>query len=80
MDLRGAGRGINAFTVAYQIPNLVRALVADAALGAAFVPIFNELLTKGERERAWRVASTVLWISFVGLRVITAIFMYSRRS
>ena len=45
------GEAINAFTVAYQIPNLIRSLVADAALGAAFVPIFNELLTK-RRARA----------------------------
>jgi len=44
---------INAFTVAIQIPNLVRALVADAALSGAFVPVFSELLEKGERQRAW---------------------------
>ena len=69
------GEAINAFTVAYQIPNLIRSLVADAALGAAFVPIFNELLTKGERERAWRVASTVWWLSFAGLSAVTAIAM-----
>jgi putative peptidoglycan lipid II flippase len=69
------GEGINAFTVAFQVPNLIRALVADAALGAAFVPIFNELLQKGERERAWRVASTVFWLAFAGLSVITAVFM-----
>ena len=42
---------INAFTVAFQLPNLVRALVADAALSAAFVPVFSELLEKGERKR-----------------------------
>ena len=35
---------INAFTVAFQIPNLVRALLADAALSGAFVPVFSELL------------------------------------
>jgi putative peptidoglycan lipid II flippase len=69
------GEAINAFTVAYQIPNLIRSLVADAALGAAFVPIFNELLTKGERERAWRVASTVWWLSFAGLSAVTGIAM-----
>ena len=63
------GEAINAFTVAYQIPNLIRSLVADAALGAAFVPIFSELLAKGERERAWRVASTVWWLSFAALSV-----------
>ena len=69
------GEAINAFTVAYQIPNLIRSLVADAALGAAFVPIFNELLTKGERERAWRVASTVWWLSFAGLSAVTGVAM-----
>jgi putative peptidoglycan lipid II flippase len=69
------GSGINAFTVAFQVPNLVRALVADAALGAAFVPIFNELLERGERERAWRVASTVFWLAFAGLSVVTFGFM-----
>ena len=69
------GEAINAFTVAYQIPNLIRSLVADAALGAAFVPIFNELLTKGERDRAWRVASTVWWLSFAGLSFVTGVAM-----
>ncbi len=53
---------INAFTVAFQIPNLVRALVADAALSGAFVPVFSELLEKGDRKRAWRVASTIFWL------------------
>ena len=48
----GASGKINAFTVAFQIPNLVRALVADAALSSAFVPVFSELLEKGERKRA----------------------------
>jgi len=69
------GEAINAFTVAYQIPNLIRSLVADAALGAAFVPIFNELLTNGERDRAWRVASTVWWLSFAGLSCVTGVAM-----
>jgi putative peptidoglycan lipid II flippase len=69
------GEAINAFTVAYQIPNLIRSLVADAALGAAFVPIFSELLTRGERERAWRVASTVWWLSFAALSAVTGIAM-----
>jgi putative peptidoglycan lipid II flippase len=37
----GAAGRINAFTVAFQIPNLVRALVADTALSGAFVPVFS---------------------------------------
>ena len=66
---------INLFTVAFQVPNLVRALVADSALSAAFVPIFSEMLEKGDRARAWRVASTIFWLMLLGLGGITALFM-----
>src|SRR5207247_3944174 len=71
----GASGLINSFTVAFQIPNLVRALVADAALSSAFVPVFSELLEKGERRRAWRVASSLFWLMLLGLGALTALFM-----
>jgi putative peptidoglycan lipid II flippase len=64
---------INAFTVAYQVPNLIRALVADAALSSAFVPVFTELLEKGDRKRAWRVASSVFFLMLLGLGALTAL-------
>ncbi|HUG63841.1 MAG TPA: murein biosynthesis integral membrane protein MurJ [Gaiellaceae bacterium] len=66
---------INAFTVAIQIPSLVRALVADAALSGAFVPVFSELLEKGEKQRAWRVASTLFWLVMLALGGVTALFI-----
>ncbi len=71
----GARGPINAFTVAFQIPNLIRILVADAALSGAFVPVFSELLEKGERARAWRVASTLLWLLLLALTAVTAVFI-----
>jgi putative peptidoglycan lipid II flippase len=71
----GASGPINNFTIAFQIPNLVRALVADAALSSAFVPVFSELLEKGERRRAWRVASSLIWLMLLGLGGLTALFM-----
>jgi|GEM_PF-2286214 len=37
------------------IPQLVQQL-ADAAIGAAFVPVFTSLLTAGENERTYRLA------------------------
>jgi putative peptidoglycan lipid II flippase len=69
----GARGRINAFTVAFQVPNLVRALLADAAISSAFVPVFSELLEKGERRRAWRVASSLFWMILLGLGGLTAI-------
>jgi putative peptidoglycan lipid II flippase len=71
----GSRGRINAFTVAFQIPNLVRALVADAALSGAFVPVFSELLEKGDRRRAWRVASTIFWLMLLALGGLTALFI-----
>src|SRR2546429_4306193 len=71
----GAAGKISAFTVAFQVPNLVRALVADAALQSAFVPVFTELLEKGERRRAWRVASSLFWLVLLILSALTALFI-----
>ena len=71
----GAAGRINAFTIAFQIPNLLRALVADAALSSAFVPVFSELIEKGDRKRAWRVASTLFWLMLLGLTAVSALFI-----
>src|SRR5216117_1557459 len=71
----GAAGKVNAFTVAFQVPNLIRSLVADAALSSAFVPVFSELLEKGERKRAWRVASSLFWLVLLGLGGLTALFI-----
>ncbi len=47
----GTSGAFSAFTIAFQVPNLVRSLFADAALSAAFVPVFTELLERDSRRR-----------------------------
>jgi putative peptidoglycan lipid II flippase len=71
----GVAGNINSFTIAFQVPNLIRALVADVAFTSAFVPVFSELLVKGERPRAWAVASSLFWILLLGLGGLTALCM-----
>jgi putative peptidoglycan lipid II flippase len=71
----GASGKINAFTVAFQVPNTARNLLADSAVSSVFVPVFSELLEKGERKRAWRVASTLFWLILLGLSGVTALFI-----
>jgi len=66
---------VNAFEIAFLVPNTIRALVADAALSSAFVPVFSDLLEKGERKRAWRVASSLFWLTLLALGGITALFI-----
>jgi putative peptidoglycan lipid II flippase len=72
--LFGISGPVNAFEIAFLIPNTVRSLVADSALSAAFVPVFSDLLVKGERQRAWRVASSLFWLMLLGLGGLTALF------
>jgi putative peptidoglycan lipid II flippase len=66
---------MSAFTIAFQVPNLVRSLFADAAIQAAFVPVFTEQLEKGNKKEAFRLASTLIFLVTMVLGAITAIFV-----
>jgi putative peptidoglycan lipid II flippase len=71
----GTGGPASAFTIAFQIPNLVSNLFANAALSAAFVPVFTDLLQQGKRKEAFRLASTLFWIILIVLGAFTAFFV-----
>ena len=73
--LFGVSGAMSAFTIAFQVPNLIRALFADAALQGAFVPIFTELLEKGQRREAFRVASGLFSLITLVLGAITLVFI-----
>jgi putative peptidoglycan lipid II flippase len=51
---------MDAYLVAFRIPNLVRDLFAEGAMSAAFVPTFTRHLTLHGRDAAWRLASNVI--------------------
>lgn len=65
----------SAYAIAYQVPNYIAQLFAQSALSAAFVPVFTDLLQKGRRKEAVRLASTLFWIMLIGLGAITAVFI-----
>ena len=71
----GVTAAMSAFTIAFQVPNLVRALFADSALQGAFVPVFSELLEKGERKEAFRVASSLFFLITLVIAALTALFV-----
>jgi putative peptidoglycan lipid II flippase len=71
----GTSGAFSAFTVAFQVPNLVRSLFADAALSAAFVPVFTELLEKGNRRDAYRLASTFVVLIVAALTAVCVFFV-----
>ncbi len=69
----GTGGPASAFTVASQIPNLMSNLFAQAALSAAFVPVFTDLLQQGRKREAFKLASTLFWIILIALGALTAL-------
>ena len=66
---------VSAFTIAFQVPNLVRALFADAALQPAFVPVFTDLVGRKQYREAFRLASTLLLLITMVMGALTAIFV-----
>lgn len=51
--LFGTGIAADAFTVAFRLPNMLRALFAEGALSAAYVPVLTETMERGEPEE-WK--------------------------
>jgi putative peptidoglycan lipid II flippase len=65
----------SAFTLAFQVPNLVRSLFADAALSAAFVPVFTELLEQNRKRDAYHLAGALFGLILAVLGTVTVIFI-----
>ena len=47
----GAGMASDAFQIAWRLPNLFRALFAEGAFAAVFVPMFNRTISEGDADR-----------------------------
>jgi putative peptidoglycan lipid II flippase len=58
--LFGASNEMDAYTVAFRIPNLLRDLFAEGAMSSAFVPTFTRILTVDGRAAAWRLGNLVI--------------------
>ncbi|MEX1129165.1 MAG: murein biosynthesis integral membrane protein MurJ [Vicinamibacterales bacterium] len=55
-----AGPAMDAFNVAFRVPNLLRDLFAEGAMTAAFVPTFTRTLTTQGKADAWRLGNMVM--------------------
>jgi putative peptidoglycan lipid II flippase len=73
-NLFGATADLDAYYAAFRIPDLMFQLVAAGAIASSLIPVLSGLLAHGERERAWRVASTVVNL-MVGVLMVVAVLM-----
>jgi putative peptidoglycan lipid II flippase len=73
----GASPELDAFTAANRVSETLFLLVAGGALGSAFIPMFTGLLTRNEKESAWKLASALanaVALTLSLLAVLAAIF------
>ncbi len=71
--LFGGGRIMDAFTIAFRIPNLLRDLFAEGALSTAFVTVFSRTVAIEGEATAWRLANKVATLTAVVLSAITVL-------
>lgn len=68
--LFGAGKAMDAFTMAFKTPNLLRDLFAEGALSTAFITTFSKKIEKEGDDAAWRLANKVGSLLIVTMTVV----------
>jgi putative peptidoglycan lipid II flippase len=69
--LFGAGKNLDAFLMAFRLPNLLRDLFAEGALSTAFITTFSgKIATEGDAA-AWRLANKVATLTAVFMSAVT---------
>ncbi len=69
----GASPELDAYQVAFRIPDLIFQVLAGATLGSAFIPVFARTLRQEGEERAWMLASRALNIVTAGTAALCAL-------
>ena len=69
----GAGMVADAFIAAFRIPNLLRRLFGEGSLSIAFIPVFTEIMIKGDKADGHRLAVSALKLLMVVLSLVTII-------
>jgi len=69
----GAGQIMDAYSQAFQLPNLLRRLFGEGALSAAFIPVFTDYLESGDRRSANRFMSLMIVLLVTALASVALV-------
>ena len=69
----GTSGEYGAYLAAFRIPDLLFLVIMAGSFGSAFIPVFAGQLTRGQEERAWRLASSVINLATVAILVSAAV-------
>ncbi len=63
----------DSFVLAYRIPNVLRRLVGEGSMTAAFIPVFTDHMRNRSREETWEFANRLFWTFCVILSALTVL-------
>ena len=66
----GIGDAAGAFTAAFRIPNFLQNVFGEGALSASFIPVYANLLARGDKKEASRLADAVLTMLALATSVV----------
>jgi len=69
----GTSDAAGAFSAAFRIPNFLQNVFGEGALSASFIPVYANLLARGDKKEASRVADAVLTLLALATSVIVLI-------
>ena len=69
----GTSDAAGAFSAAFRIPNFLQNVFGEGALSASFIPVYANLLARGDEKEASRVADAVLTLLALATSVIVVI-------
>jgi putative peptidoglycan lipid II flippase len=69
----GTSDAAGAFSAAFRIPNFLQNVFGEGALSASFIPVYANLLARGDQKEASRVADAVLTLLALATSVIVLV-------
>ncbi len=70
--------GLDAYTVAFTIPDFMFFILVSGALSVTFIPVFNQRLSKGNKKSAWELSTSLLnLLALVTLAVSVLIIIFA---
>ncbi|MHB8136208.1 MAG: murein biosynthesis integral membrane protein MurJ [Anaerolineaceae bacterium] len=67
-------QGIDAYTVAFLIPDFMFFILVSGALSVTFIPVFNQRLVDGNKKSAWELSTSILNLMAI-VTLVTSVLM-----
>jgi putative peptidoglycan lipid II flippase len=69
----GSGVIMDAFSVAFRIPNMARQIFGEGALSTAFLPVFIQDMEQKGKQAAYQTATAILAMTTLGLFILVVV-------